>query len=258
MKKAEDLVVDSRLWLPSPASFNDPYEFQAQVVLEQDAVKRRHHFRKVGKRVGLKGRELEARLGVLMKKSNADPHSMDKVLEQTRERFGIACFSLNPKALRMWSLYAEGHSGICLQFNVANDLGFAVKTMSVNYQRDIATIHWPAEQDRIVEDVLLRKWDIWREEEEVRYVSKVVVNSHLPLSPAFLSAIILGNRFPDSNMPALNEYLRRRNYRGLPRVKLYRADRYRDRYGMFIRGLNNDEMKLLPSANKKGSENISV
>ena len=210
MRKADDLIVESKLYLPSPSSFNDPYEFQARLILDSDPVKRRAHFRKTGKKLKLKGKDLEVRLRELMRRSNDDPYAMDKVLEQTKEHWGIACFSLNPRLLRMWSHYASGHSGIGLQFDAAKDVGFAIQTLEVNYQPEVATLHWPAEQDRILDDVLLRKWDAWKDEEEVRYTSKMIVNAHLPLSPAFLSGIILGNRFPDSSMPTLNDFLRRR------------------------------------------------
>jgi hypothetical protein len=248
MRKAEDLLTESRLYLASPNSFNDPYEFQARIVVSADAVKRRAHFEKVAKRVGLKGKERARRLAEFMRKSNADGGEVGKLLEQTRSRWGIACFCLDPRQLRMWSHYAGAHTGICFQFDLAADVGFAAQLLPVNYQPEIATLHWPEDQHRVVDDVLLRKWDVWAEEVEVRYTSHTVVNSHLPIAPGFVTGLILGNRFPDSSMPALNEFLRRRRYRGLRRLRLFRADRYADRYGMYVRRLNAAERALLPHA----------
>lgn len=248
MRKAEDFLVESRLFLATPSSFNDPYEFQGRILLSEDPIARRRYFHKVGKRMGLRGKRLNQSLNEFIRKTNKNLYAMGETFVQQKEKWGIGCFSKNPKSLRMWSHYSAGHSGICFQFDLSQDLSFAVQTLPVNYEKDIATLRWPEEQDRVLDDVLLRKWDVWAEEEEMRYASHQIFNSHRPLTSTFVSGLILGNKFPSSAMQALDDFLRRRSFRSLPSLKLYRAERYEDRYGMFIRKLNVEELKYLPHA----------
>lgn len=252
MTKATDLIVESRLYVPSPRTFNDPYEFQARVRLAENPVDRRRYWARVaereGKKRGLKPKHRRQGLSNFMRNTHSNPAVMAEITQQQRDRWGIACFSLNPRGLRMWSHYAAGHTGICLQFDPSEDLAIAAQTLAVNYQPEMAALRWPEDQNRVLEDVLLRKWDIWKEEEEVRYATQRVIDAHLPLSPSFLKGIILGNRFPLDSVSVLNDLLKRRKARGFPGLKLFKADRFSDRYGMFVRRLTSAERAMFPDA----------
>lgn len=247
LMKAEDALVESRLYLASAASFNDPYEFQADVALTSDPVKRRQFLERGAKRKGFKGKKFQLAVQDATKRALENPDFMMDIMLMQRDHHGIACFTRDPRNLLMWSYYAAGHTGIAVMYSPANDPGIFLQALPVNYQDTVAKVIWPDHADRIIDDVLIRKSKRWEMEKEVRFISSKIINGHIHLHPPSVSGVILGNRFPDDSMPLLDDLLRRRRFRGYPPVRLFRADRFRDRYQVYLRRLNERELALLPN-----------
>ena len=55
LKKARDLIVESKLYLSSPNGFNDPYDFRAFVTFEEDPAKRRSYFERSARSILRRG-----------------------------------------------------------------------------------------------------------------------------------------------------------------------------------------------------------
>lgn len=245
MKKAADLLVDSRLYLPAPSDFNDPYDFRAVIALAADPVTRRRSLEKSARRV-LKdhpqiashisgtARKIDWLTRRAMTKSIESPDAAVEAFDRARDRNGVACFCLDPRNLLMWSLYSAGYSGICLQFDVTRDLGVLGVVHPVTYHDDIAHLIWPEDRDRIVADVILRKGNIWQHEQEVRYVSLTTVRNSIAFDGSAVTGVILGSRFPASAYPALKQMLDARASKGLRTPRLFKAIRKTHSYGVAL------------------------
>ncbi len=92
-------------------------------------------------------------------------------IEAMLARRRIYCLTPKPDSTLMWSHYAENHRGVCLEFNVANDL--FRRACEVIYRKDYprwapCDIH---EKPGRVMELILTKLSDWLYEEEYRLVS---------------------------------------------------------------------------------------
>jgi len=61
--------------------------------------------------------------------------ALAKTVSEVVERYGIQCFSRTWKSIHTWSHYGDKHRGICLGFDVADDV-----TPPVEYVPDVETV----------------------------------------------------------------------------------------------------------------------
>jgi len=242
VKKASDLLVSSKLYMSAPSDFNDPYEFQGQFALETDPVKRRKYFERTAKHQIKNKRMRDDAVRKMVARSNEQPYDINMSFDRMRDLNGVSCFAKDPRNLLMWSHYAAGHRGICLQFNIAQDPGLLMIVHEVNYQDDIAKLTWPRDKDRIVSDVLLRKGKVWALEKEVRYISLTTVRDYLAFNGNALSGVLLGSRFPPSSESILRSLFDQRKKEGLRIPKLYRAKSRRETYGVSLHRIRESDL----------------
>lgn len=96
-------------------------------------------------------------------------HAFGVMKDQLAPKHGLLCFSRNWHNPVQWSHYAEKHAGLCLGFDIPDDL-----LGSVSYSRKRLVLapemfHRPLELDeQTVKQLLLTKYSHWRYENEVR------------------------------------------------------------------------------------------
>ena len=107
----------------------------------------------------------------------SDHEGMQAALEKTQwefvNKYIALCFSLSPNNILMWSHYGEKHKGICLGFDVRDEL-----TRPVEYVHDVQTVgnmfvarreDFPVgEGIKIGDQMLGAKYAGWGYEQEVR------------------------------------------------------------------------------------------
>ena len=247
MKKARDLIVDSRLYLSAPSDFNDPYDFRARITVSNDRAGLRAHFEKSARRhldevgdpipeVRGRNRKIETLVARAMSKLTSNPNAVAEAFERARDNNGVACFSGDPRGLLMWAHYAAGHTGICLQFDVTRDPGVLMISHRVTYRDNLPTIEYPNFDD-LVDKVIVNKGRAWEAEEEVRYVSMTTVRNSLPFDGRALVAIILGLRFPSRHLEDLKRLVDDRVKVGLKAPVVYQAHQKATSYGIEIKRL---------------------
>ncbi|MFO1259669.1 MAG: DUF2971 domain-containing protein [Sphingomonadaceae bacterium] len=95
--------------------------------------------------------------------------AFEKMKDEMSKDRGILCFSRSWHNPLLWSHYADKHRGICLGFELADDIA-----NKVNYRRTRVPCDWIkfyADFDYrflIMEQVLLTKFSHWRYENEIR------------------------------------------------------------------------------------------
>lgn len=140
---------------------------------------------------------------------------LDMTKRKTVEENGVLCFSLSWNDILMWSHYGERHKGICLGFDVPDEL-----TKTVTYLRDVLVVENlidapTEEQMRIVDLLCYAKYEGWFYEKEVRVIGMrkeidektgkyfVSFGEHLRLKE-----VITGVSFPMSNRPLIEDALK--------------------------------------------------
>jgi hypothetical protein len=98
--------------------------------------------------------------------------ALDKSGTHAFDEFGVACFSRSWNNILMWSHYGEKHKGICLGFDVPDEL---IRT--VIYEREIEVVgsladspieHVMIEGKRIIDKLFETKYKGWCYEDEIR------------------------------------------------------------------------------------------
>ncbi len=235
LRNLKTLMVDSSLYLSSPADFNDPFEFRFKVHRHGDSTAIRRRVRRwlstaPGWRT-LKKRDQEALLTsnmVQLPKVMDDPNTFE------RHRHGVLCLASDPRDLLMWSHYADSHKGICIQLRTAPDPGIFLAAQLVDYSDVYPTLQWPDMDPDVLKAILTRKSSCWRYENERRIVGVDISSRYLGFEPSCLSGIILGCNFPTSLESHLSQLQAEREALGYPEVRIYRADVKRSHYGLRI------------------------
>lgn len=99
---------------------------------------------------------------------------LDGWKESMSKKWGILCFSRSWKNPVMWSHYAEKHKGMCLGFDVADEVLMPVRYTKNRLNIDIEGLHDQGKLDKNVMDKLLKtKYLDWSYEGEVRVYSSL-------------------------------------------------------------------------------------
>src|SRR6185437_6477137 len=85
-------------------------------------------------------------------------------------KLGILCLSAKCNDLLMWSHYANGHRGLCLEFEASDYTPFFGAALPVKYRDDRPTFDPDGTQWQRVESAVLTKSKGWSYEEEWRVI----------------------------------------------------------------------------------------
>lgn len=146
---------NQKVWVADPYLFNDPFEFSLQDNFYIDSE---------GNGIQLKGEEYEIR----------------KEIEHELREYGVVCFSKGYQNNLLWSHYTDNHEGMCLVFDIDEDVGD--KLFKVDYTMDFPIIDLSPEakqHDQRVK-VVTTKSKEWEYEEEYRlvYMMKNFLNDY--------------------------------------------------------------------------------
>lgn len=111
-------------------------------------------------------RDNESLLRVVVERASKD------MVTGFSEEFRVYCFGTDAGNLLMWSHYADGHKGICIEFNTNNNvIGTAYR---VEYSNEYPV--WRLDNpDRM--SYLLTKADVWEYEKEYRLIAQQCENT---------------------------------------------------------------------------------
>jgi hypothetical protein len=138
-ERVADALLGRRLYCPTPKQLNDPLEG----MLGDHAV---------GAEAGWPlDDQLRAGLDNLFK--------TDRDLARAR----VCCFSASPDSMQMWSYYAGGHKGLCLEVDVSE---FSGRISKVVYVDDTAFL-----RDKKPVERLAFKHSTWKHEQEHRLIT---------------------------------------------------------------------------------------
>lgn len=235
--RAESIVVDSKLWFASPASFNDPFDMKWKTIIEgTPQEKRARLLRIMGQNPDIATgnrsyRESEA------SRILADPIALLERVNQSglknANNAGVLSLTSEPRSILMWSHYAAHHTGIALQFEIARHPKFFVPAVTVKYSRDYPIRNWVDDSHKDLEKGLYGKYEDWSYESERRIIHADFANNHLPYKPLALTAIILGCCFTEFEWLKTILTKRGERHRGLP-LKVYKANQSDSQYRLKI------------------------
>ncbi len=236
-----DILVRSKFWLSSPLDFNDPFDMSAKVVAEGTVSEKKARFKKLLKGKSLRWKDRERELPRLVVKPNAEiqalvQESFRRSIESTR----VYSFGGDPRSILMWSHYASNHEGVCLQFEVAEDIRTLARAVDVEYNDDYPILNWIKDDKKIFQYVMLRKHVGWSYEREWRIVILNAAQHYLKFHPESLRGIIIGCCASKDTIAKLHELIAERSSLGFPPPTLYRAVKHESKYKLVIKKFEPD------------------
>jgi Protein of unknown function (DUF2971) len=212
--RAVEILTKCKLFFPSPADFNDPFDCQFLTTFTASRLKRERVVRELA-------RERNPGTPKPLIKKLAKRASSRAFFEESARRLkarigrsvGILCVTERNDSVQMWSHYANKHQGVCLKFHGLENL--STPPLRVSYSDDYPTValldYEPflngqdatarAKQKEMVERMYLTKAKGWSYEREWRIVDWAAARSGSrgfhSLAPDVLIGVILGCRTTD-------------------------------------------------------------
>lgn len=209
--RLEAILRDNTIYCSKPSDFNDPWDcrpfFSTDIL--SDAEERQKHVDWAVRVCRNDGRMSGPQIENMRKQLLADRALLEKYVREITvetqravlERYRVYCLCPDVTNALMWAHYADSHRGICLEFNVHNEVVccalevqyFPEFPMTRQYSDDLAENLLP----------LLAKSDVWRYEKEYRLVAQDAANAtahetlfaengFLKLPDSALRAVIVG------------------------------------------------------------------
>jgi hypothetical protein len=164
------------------------------------------------------------------------------------KRLGILCLAPNNTDILMWSHYADGHSGICLEIDFANCYKYLaaqhpiILVGAVGYSDDFPSENLMSsylsedKNDALAEiqNVLFTKSTHWSYEREVRIICLDLGGKAVKFGDSIYKSVTIG---ADTNPQGISEIKTALRKRG-DNLPLYRATPKQDRYELEIRRLD--------------------
>ncbi len=239
----ENVVYCSR-----PSDFNDPWDckpFYNLEILADDQERERHAEWLVSlcrSRTGMSEQDIATMREALRtdetKARTIIRQITDSMVEAITERYRVYCLGPDLGNLLMWSHYADSHQGICLEFNLRNDV--MCGALKCEYQPEFPVLKlWDNDYHSNLLP-LLSKADVWREEKEYRIVAQERKNAvgadtlmtddgFLKLPDGAIASVVVGCQAVYATVEAVVR-------KTAPGLRLRRAVRLPDRYAIKIEG----------------------
>ena len=230
-----DYLVESRLWLSTPIAFNDPFDMRGRFIFEGNPEAKKSHLMNTLKEFGPDLTNQEREIGASELLAAGDfPKILENNYEQQRQNFGVCSFAGDVRNILMWAHYGSNHSGVCLQFQLAEDLQIFGRAISVEYSSEYPIMNYLADFQKSMTPTLFRKSKGWEYERERRIVHCNGANSCLTFSPSALTALVLGCEMQAASEEIVKNLLEERQDKGFPPVKIFRAFRHGTQYRLYL------------------------
>ncbi len=186
--RAEEVILNNKMYFTSPKHFNDPFECRVNIDTSKVTGATLRAYFEGSLR---KGKPHIPPIAIRRAMKDEQTHVLRKYLIDTLERefsaHGICCFNEEPFHPLMWSHYANGHRGYCLVMGtgtwIPNEVRYPPTYPAVTALNDET---W---RDQF-EPLLYTKADFWEYEKEWRVFSNKPGHEYFESSQ--LLAIILG------------------------------------------------------------------
>lgn len=176
------LLINKQIWCPKAKTLNDPFEF---------------HFHLTDTNFG----------GIPINQP-----SLEEAKKAIKE-LGVVCLSEINHDILMWSHYAEGHTGFCIEFERSNnnDLGKWAYCLPVTYDAvEVPSFDTPQLKEKAsVAKIVATKAPNWSYEKEWRLIVDHKFADGLISLPAKITSVIFGCKMDDARRLTVANILRR-------------------------------------------------
>lgn len=196
--RAQDLIVNNRIYFAAPSSFNDPFEGQVTISFGAPLHQKFDFLTNYALDHGLQSSQANKWALRVLENNIAEPeaHIHDYLREAFRNRAGICTLSEINDDILMWAHYSDSHKGICIEFTPTTSvhLKWFENAVPVTYQKEFPLVQYyesserPSEKDALT--AMATKSVHWCYEKEWRLLRAKPGCHELP--GGVISAVITG------------------------------------------------------------------
>lgn len=138
-----------------------------------------------------------------------------QAIKETNQNLGILCLSTENNIDLMWAHYADTHRGVCLEFDISQDLDAFCFPKEVIYDNNIRRYNyiksWNRSKGMDAVEVIFHKSSDWNYEKEYRVV-RIDGAGIVPFNIHALRTIIFGTDTPADKIADIRALCTRRGY----------------------------------------------
>lgn len=230
---AKLIVENLSLKFSCPFDFNDPFECKANIstnatldeIIEfMNFCDIRHEFTPQHKRQkAIEAQSHPATFNETIRKS----------LEGTTRNTRMCCFSGKNDNILMWSHYANMHKGVCLKFDILQDVDFFYPLLPVLYESDFLEYNYVLSPTLVVDKQIRMKAIDWGYEDELRVI-KTNGNDYYNFKKESLSEIIFGCSADNKKIDELKGIVEKMKY---SHIGFKQAKQVENKYALCITDL---------------------
>jgi len=210
IEQVRDIIVNHRLYCAPVDSFNDPFEFKMRTSFDApEQIKTEMAIQQLLKKHPNITFD-EARKLAPAFLDECERNGPDRIKQRILNDYGIVTFAGVLQNILMWSHYADGHKGICIEFHYSNKvhLDFFARALAVKYRKKVPTINLYTEDTLSIGKKLLSKSIDWKYEQEYRIIEyNRNHNQYYEFDPTLISKIYLGLRISDENTKKVKSFI---------------------------------------------------
>ena len=220
-----DIIKNSRIFVPHPTQFNDPFDVRPIFRHSGDPNDPKYvaALLKRQRQVATQQGKSKAEIANLERLFGETVHDLPRLVElethgALRERNRVLCLSADPLHPLQWSHYADSHRGVCLHFwSWANSIfGQARRVRYTSRRVPIRLRPKPIPLLSTAERLAFTKADFWSYEREYRICRPDGLPDVDPLKrgflhfhPRLLTGVTVGSQMPGKERRALIRFIAR-------------------------------------------------
>jgi len=231
-KFIERIFTHDELFFPSPKQFNDPFDSKIQLCYDASNDDWRQFLESLLEKYApqISAEEKEIKITNILKEER-HKRMPENLFNSYLDEMGVFCMSERKDHILMWSHYAQGHSGVCLEFKAISTNPFFVIAQKVYYQDSYPQVNFfTSSQDEQMQAILLTKSKQWEYEQEWRIINHDNGPGIYKFPRELLTGVILGCKISEEYKKKIKELITGRE----PLPKLYQAEIKKDTFGIDI------------------------
>lgn len=161
----DSIITSNSMMFSAPTSFNDPFDCQLHPVT-LPTLNDIYTFLSNQLPVGTP----TATINNLAQNAFNNPTAFAQILENAIQfkTKGVLCLSQEPDNILLWSHYSDNHYGVCLKFDILQDLDFFSIPLHCIYDNNYPVYNHLTNSGEIVNMMIKTKFKHWEYEKEIR------------------------------------------------------------------------------------------
>jgi len=230
------IFTHNELYFSSPKKFNDPFDSKNPLSYDGSLADWEKYIRnRIDKYVpNLSAEQKESKIKEFAQKVQSNPDFYNSGKSYI-DKMGVFCMTEKKDNILMWSHYADGHKGICLEFQLISNNPFFMITHQMHYTFQYSKPNiFKSSKEEQMQAILLTKSKDWEYEKEWRIINHDNGPGIYNFPAEFLTGVILGCSMIKEHKDLITNLTLSRN----PKPKIYQAKKKKDDFGLDIIEIN--------------------